>query len=230
MITTTPQQIRTTEKDGITVFTIPENLQCPETLVLPLNPGNIKVEYEPNAHCDILYFYPGNTNVQQKIHIHFKGNGSNGRILGILSAKNNDTFRSEMTIHHEGKATSTNVLIKGIAQQNAKITISGLIRIEQGAKNTDTFFRGDILLLSPDAKAVIIPSLEIIENEVKGGHAATVSKLNPDQLFYLQTRGISPEEGKKLLIEGFLKTALQEITNSEQREYYENIVQTELLV
>ena len=72
-------------------------------------------------------------------------------------------------------------------------------------------------MLSKDAKAKTIPSLEIKANDVKAGHSATIGKVDKDLLFYLQSRGINKKLGEKLLIRGFLEADLQKIHDEKTR-------------
>ena len=92
----------------------------------------------------------------------------------------------------------------------------GLVSIKKGAKNTDTFFREDALLLSDTAKAEAIPSLEIDENEVKAGHASTVGPVDEEQLFYLTSRGITRKEAESLVVRGFLFPVSEKLSDKEK--------------
>lgn len=98
--------------------------------------------------------------------------------------------------------------IKAVLFDNSSIDIIGNLVIQKGAKNTDAYLRLDALMMSPTAKAKVVPGLEITENDVKGGHGATVGRVNMEQLFYLRSRGISLKMAEKLLVNGFLANIL----------------------
>jgi Fe-S cluster assembly protein SufD len=76
--------------------------------------------------------------------------------------------------------------------------------IEKNAQQTKSFLRENVLLLSPNAKAEAIPNLEIEANDVKCSHAATISNISDEEVFYLMSRGISRKEAEELIVEGFL--------------------------
>ena len=81
---------------------------------------------------------------------------------------------------------------------------AGLIKVEKNAQNTNSYFRDDVLLLD-DGIAESLPTLEIEANEVKASHGSTTSRINEEQLFYLQSRGISKLQARQMIIDGFLR-------------------------
>ena len=80
-----------------------------------------------------------------------------------------------------------------------------MVKIGKEARNTDSFLEMRVLLLDKKSSAVAEPKLEIENNDVKASHAATVGKIDEDQLFYLSSRGVDLDEANKLIINGFLK-------------------------
>jgi Fe-S cluster assembly protein SufD len=99
--------------------------------------------------------------------------------------------------------TSGNIAIRGVYEQTSRAVFSGLIKIEKEAQQTDSYFRDDVLLLD-DAIAGSLPTLEIEANDVKASHSSTTSRIHDDQLFYVQSRGISRQGAQNLIIQGFL--------------------------
>jgi len=225
-----PENVSVQQDNGKVVFTIPENTIISELLIMPLDAKEVKVVYERNAQCDILHFALGDQQVKQKLIISLQGDGSGGNVLGVVSGQQQDIFDTNMCIEHIGKGTTCNVYVRGILTDEALARFEGLLYVEPGAKQTDTFLRSDFLLLSDHARAVAIPSLEIIENDLAGGgHAATVGKLDPMQLFYLQTRGITEQESRNLLMLGFLADVVGKIQNKEEKEHYKTLVEEHVL-
>lgn len=93
----------------------------------------------------------------------------------------------------------------------ASANINGKIIVTKGALQTSSFLTENVLLASKQAIATAVPDLEIEADEVKCSHAATVGKINDDQLFYLTSRGISKRKAKQLIIKGFLKPVTKRI-------------------
>ena len=96
-------------------------------------------------------------------------------------------------------------MFKVVLEDRAKYDFEGMIDIRNGSANSNAYLKVDVLILSPEANARVVPSLEIAENEIKASHGATITKVNEEQLFYMKSRGISEKQAKKLIVEGFLK-------------------------
>jgi Fe-S cluster assembly protein SufD len=131
--------------------------------------------------------------------------GSELEIVGLFSLKNKDTLNLSVTIVHAAPHTSANTIIKAVVDDDAYASISGTIIVKPGAQATNSFLKENVLLLSDNARAEAIPNLEIEANDVKCSHAATVGKIDPEQVFYLQSRGLPESEVKDLIAQGFLK-------------------------
>lgn len=140
-----------------------------------------------------------------------EGRGSRLSILGALFLANSDQVKLNINIDHVGEDTFSDTLIKSVLTDQAVGNFYGLVKIKKGAKNTNTFFREDALLLSKQAKAEAIPSLEIDENEVKAGHASTVGPVDPEQLFYLTSKGIGQIESKRLIVQGYFHSITEQL-------------------
>lgn len=147
-----------------------------------------------------------------------QGRGSRLSILGALFLANDDQLKVNINIEHIGEDTFSDTLIKSVLTDSAIGNFYGLVKIKKGAKNTNTFFREDALLLSKQAKAEAIPSLEIDENEVKAGHASTVGPVDQEQLFYLTSKGISQEEAKRLIVQGYFAAIIERLEGSQEEE------------
>lgn len=135
--------------------------------------------------------------------------GASVEFNGLLLGKESDNLALDVTVVHAAPQTSSNVVIKSALNDSAKADIKGLVRIEPGAKGTQTWLAAHLLLLSDKAKGLAIPSLEILENDVKAGHATTVGRLNDLELFYLMSRGLPQKAAKQLIVSGFLQEMIK---------------------
>lgn len=125
----------------------------------------------------------------------FRGEGNNKRTAVIRF-----TFK--------GKNIESNILIRSVLFDSASIDLELILDIPKGSKGTNTYLKAETIILSENATARIVPSLEIHEDEVKAGHAATVKRIQQDHLYYLSSRGVSIEDAKSLIVEGFLESGL----------------------
>ncbi|HEY4695139.1 MAG TPA: SufD family Fe-S cluster assembly protein [Candidatus Nanoarchaeia archaeon] len=141
----------------------------------------------------------GEVNIDAKL----AGRGAKLSILGALLLADQDELKVNISIDHIAPDTFSDTLIKSVLTERAQGRFYGLVKIKKGAKNTNTYFREDALLLSKKAKAEAIPALEIDENEVKAGHASTVGPVDPEQIFYLQSKGITQSMAKRMIVQGY---------------------------
>ena len=115
----------------------------------------------------------------------------NTQYIGLFIGKDREKLNSSIKFIHNKPCVTSNILIKAILFENSTIDIVGDIIINSGAYKTDAYLKIDVLLMSENASAKAIPSLEIFEDDVKGGHGASIGPVDPDQLFYIQARGIN---------------------------------------
>jgi Fe-S cluster assembly scaffold protein SufB len=145
-----------------------------------------------------------------------EGRGSKLSVLGAIFLSKSDELKVTVNIDHLGEDTTSDTLIKSVLTDESVGNFYGLVKIVKGAKNTNTFFREDALLLSKQAKAEAIPSLEIDENEVKAGHASTVGPVDEEQVFYLMSRGVTRKDAKRLIVRGYFQSIYEKLPESEK--------------
>lgn len=112
---------------------------------------------------------------------------------------------------HRGKASESNMVTRVVMRQSATAIINGITKIEHGATRANGQQTERILMLSPTARGDANPILLIDEDDVKAGHAASVGQVNPEQIYYLMSRGIPRKEAERLLIQGFLAPTIAAI-------------------
>jgi len=126
-------------------------------------------------------------------------------VLGVISAMEPGDYKVRVVADHRVANTFGRIVIKGVVANGARVTVDGMVKIGKEARKTDSFLEMRILLLDKKSSAVAEPKLEIENNDVRASHAATVGKIDDEQLFYLESRGVDIEEAKKLIVDGFLK-------------------------
>ncbi len=111
--------------------------------------------------------------------------------------------------HHVAPRTTSELLFKGAVEDSSQSVYSGLIRIGVNAKQTVANQANRNLLLSPNASAESVPNLEIENNDVKCSHASAVGPVDDDQMYYLESRGVTPEDAEQLIVVGFFADVLE---------------------
>jgi Fe-S cluster assembly scaffold protein SufB len=137
--------------------------------------------------------------------------GEKVEVLGLVLGKEKGEYELVVTMDHKVGRTKGRVEVRGVAQNGAKVKVSGMIRIDKNCRQVDDFLEIRLLLLDDKSWATVEPRLEIESNEVKASHAATVSKVNEKQLSYLANRGIERVKAKEVIVEGFLKEITDKI-------------------
>jgi len=136
--------------------------------------------------------------------VELNGQGAQAEILGSFLAENSEKININITVIHKAKNTLTNTTLRGVARDKSSIRFFGKIIIEENCGLSNSFLTERVLLLSDKARAETVPELEILTDDVKCSHAASISKIPESQLFYLQSRGISKKQAEDLIIDGFL--------------------------
>lgn len=137
--------------------------------------------------------------------INLIGEGAQVKIFGSFLAQNKESVDISVIIHHKAKNTVANTVLKGVARDASSIKFVGRIIIDEECGNSNSFLTQRILLLSDSAHAQVIPELEILTDDVKCSHAASVSQIPEQQLFYLMSRGVSRKQAEDLISTGFLE-------------------------
>lgn len=138
--------------------------------------------------------------------------GASVRFRGLLIGKQADSLALNITVRHEAPNTSSDVIVKAALGGSAKTDITALTAIAPGAKGSKAWLAAHILLLSKQAKGLAIPSLEILENDIKAGHATTVGQPSELEMFYLMSRGLPRPLAKRLIVQGFLQDIISELS------------------
>ena|SRR3990167_3117370 len=131
-------------------------------------------------------------------------NGQELELVGRFRLLGSEVCRWDIEIIHAAPNTSSKTDIKGVIDGSAQAFVFGTIKVLPAAKGTEAFLEERILLVSPHAKAEAVPNLEIETDEVHCSHAATIGKIDEEEIFYLQSRGVSNLQAKKMIAEGFL--------------------------
>ncbi|MCK4635600.1 MAG: SufD family Fe-S cluster assembly protein [Candidatus Moranbacteria bacterium] len=130
-------------------------------------------------------------------------------IFGLYQGKEKNKFNLKTNQHHKYPNSESHLLIKTVLDNESQFDYEGKIRIERKAQKTQASLKNQNLIISDNAKVSTLPQLEILPNEVKCSHSATVSDLNKAQLYFLMSRGVSESDAKNLLIQGFIEEILK---------------------
>lgn len=140
-----------------------------------------------------------------------KGDNSVGEFYSVALTNNRMQADTGTKMIHLGKNTSSTIISKGISADNSSNAYRGLVKIAAGAENARNYSQCDSLLVGDKCSASTFPYLECSNNTATIEHEASTSKINADQIFYLQSRGIDMEGAISLLVNGFCKEVFKEL-------------------
>lgn len=132
-------------------------------------------------------------------------------IIGLYVLRGNENITSKIRFKHTVRDVHSRITVKFILLDESSIDINATVEIDRGAKATNTYLKLETLILSEKARANVIPSMEIKENEVKGGHGATIGMLDQNMIWYLKSRGIPEKTAYKMIIEGFVLDLIDKV-------------------
>ncbi len=147
------------------------------------------------------------------------GRGARSTMLSLTPAFGTREIDQRTLQDHVAQNTSSDLLYHNTLDDTARTIFAGLIRVERKAHQTDAYQKVRNLLLSDTAEANSMPGLEILADNVRCTHGATSGQINQDELFYMQARGISATQGRRLIANGFLASVLERLENPELREF-----------
>jgi Fe-S cluster assembly protein SufD len=139
------------------------------------------------------------------------GEGATSRVTGAYFTDGDQHLDYDTFQEHIAPNTTSDFAFKGALRDTARVVWRGMIRVEEGAQKTNAYQENRNLLLSKSAHADSIPGLEIMANDVRCTHGATLGQVDREQLFYLMTRGLSRAEAERLIVRGFFQDVLDRV-------------------
>ena len=143
--------------------------------------------------------------------VYLLGRGARADILSVAFAGAGQTQDAGGKVIHVAPETTSTITSKSISKDGGHATYRGLLKVARGAVHAKSFVRCDALLLDQASRSNTYPSIEIDEERAEIGHEATVSRLSDEQVFYLQSRGLTETAAKALIVNGFFDQFTKEL-------------------
>ena len=178
-----------------------------ETLSFQVN----SIAVERDARVLALNLHLGGRQSRHESHSRLLGPGAHSEMLALTVASGAREFDQRTLQTHIAPNTTSNLLYKNALLDTAKTIFSGLIIVEPDAQKTDAYQKNRNLMLSDEAEAHSLPGLEIRANDVRCSHGSTSARIDSEQEFYLQARGINPTEARRLLVSAFFEEVLNKL-------------------
>ena len=170
-----------------------------------------RMRLERDAHVDWIFGAIGSRLTKNFSELDLAGEGATGRMSGFYFTDGNQHLDHDTQQNHLAPHTTSDLLFKGALKGHSRSVWQGMIYVAKGAQKTDGYQANRNIVLEEGAHADSIPGLEILADDVRCTHGATVGKLEQEPLFYLKSRGIPQREAERLVVEGFFDPIMQRI-------------------
>ena len=190
--------------------------------------GAQRAEVGRDASLDWVALGFGSARGRVRMETRLGGPGADARVTGAYAPHGRQHVDFDTTQEHAAPNTTSDLAFRGVLQGRSSAVWKGNIIVDPGAQKTDAFQESRNLLISKRAHADAIPGLEIQANDVRCTHAAAVAQVDPDQLFYLRSRGLREDVAKRLVIEGFLSALVERFEQGPVREQLAAVLERRL--
>src|SRR5690348_5623185 len=183
---------------------------------------------ERDAELDWVAGGFGSAKGKIRIQNDLAGPGATSRVTGAYFADGTQHLDYDTFQEHIAPSTTSDFAFKGALRDQARAVWRGMIRVERDAQKTNAYQENRNLLLSKDAHADSIPGLEILANDVRCTHGATLGQVDREQLFYLMARGLPRAEAERLIVRGFFQDVLDRVELEPVREALGNALEARI--
>jgi len=183
-----------------------------------------RIRVERGGNLDWIFGAIGSRLTKNFSELDLSGEGATGRMSGFYFTDGNQHLDHDTQQNHLAPHTTSDLLFKGALKGKSRSVWQGMIYVAPGAQKTDGYQANRNLVLSDGARADSIPGLEILADDVRCTHGATVGKLEQEPLFYLKSRGIPQAEAEKIVVEGFFDPIFQRIPFEGVRERFQEYI------
>lgn len=180
--------------------------------------NKLNIRLEKDASVRIYNIVINNQDVLLEEDIYLEKQGSKCEITSVLLSSGDAHLNSDINIYHPVGNTTSIFENYGIAKENAKITLNNNATIKQGASKSVVMQKAKGLTLSKNAVIKAMPNLYIDEYDVVANHSAAIGSISKEDLFYLMSRGLTSEEATSLVVIGFIKPIIDNISDESLKE------------
>jgi len=195
-----------------------DRIICVEEGAGAVHLGAVGANLGPGAHFAGFALLLGGHTVRHEIVVTMAGEGARCRLDGAFVVGGRDEANIVTVIDHQAPGGETRELIKGVAAGRGHGAFQGKITVREGAQRTDAQQTSRNLIIGRHAVIDTKPELEILADDVKCAHGASVGDLDEAALFYLCARGIPTDEARRILVEGFVREAVERVADAGLRE------------
>ena len=186
--------------------------------------GTTRIHQGVSSFCESFQFSFGAKLSRQDLHISLEGENAETSLDGLYMVGGKQHVDNHTAVEHAVPHTTSSQIYKGIVDGEAKAVFNGYVGIHRDAQKSNSSQLNNNLMMSAKAEVDTKPELEIDADDVKAAHGATIGRIDPDHVFYLQTRAIPKAEAVRLLARGFAQDVVFRIRNASLRTRLHELV------
>ncbi len=183
-----------------------------------------RVRVERDGQLEWIFGAIGSKLTKNFSELDLAGEGATGRMSGFYFTDGKQHLDHDTQQNHLAPHTTSDLLFKGALKGNSRSVWQGMIYVAKGAEKTDGYQANRNIVLEEGARADSIPGLEILADDVRCTHGATVGRLEEEPVFYLRSRGIPKPDAERLVVEGFFDPIMQRIPFEGVRERFHEAI------
>jgi Fe-S cluster assembly protein SufD len=183
-----------------------------------------RAKVERDGNLDWIFGALGSRVTKNFSDVDLIGQGATGRMSGFYFTDGVQHLDHDTQQNHHAPNTTSDLLFKGALKDRSRSVWQGMIYVAPGAQKTDGYQANRNLVLSKNARADSIPGLEIMADDVRCTHGATVGKIDEELVFYLRSRGIPYTEAERIIVEGFFDPIMQRISFEGVRSRFQQAI------
>jgi Fe-S cluster assembly scaffold protein SufB len=187
----------------------------------------VLTQMNEGSKLNLCFVHFGGRKSHFEIGTELLGQNSQLTMQGLAYAKQDQKFSIHASNQHKTSHTQSDLQVWCVAQDQSQTIFNGLIEIESTAPKTEAYQKNRSLILGDRAVVDSFPKLLIANDDVKCAHGSSVSTLDPDQYYYLQSRGIKKEEAEVMLVDGFVRQAIARVQTESSRVRLETLLQVQ---
>jgi Fe-S cluster assembly protein SufD len=195
--------------------------RCGDQTVLQ---STVRAQVGQEARYDVRWNMLGAAWQKSYFEVLMQGEGSDTRLVGLCVGRQRQHYDVQTLQDHIARGAVSDLLYRVAVADRSRSVYAGLIRVEEGAQKTNAYVQNRNLLLSPHAKSDSNPTLEILANDVRCTHGSTAGRIDDNQLFYCESRGIEREQARRLIVEGFFADVVDSFPEGTLRECGRGVV------
>lgn len=186
--------------------------------------GTSNCHVSKDARYETLALAVGGRQIKSDLETHLDAPGATSDVYGVVLGSGHEKFSFNTIQGHDAPDTTSNITFRVALKDHSSSVYQGIVRVDKIAQRTNAFQSNKNLLLDGNAKADSIPKLEILADDVKCSHGATVGPVDREQIFYLMSRGLTEHQAEELVVLGFFRQVVEQFSLEAARGWLSDVV------